>query len=174
MTRSNSVKQLSIAAMIAALYTALTLCLSPIAFGPAQCRVAEALTVLAAVTPAAVPGLAVGCALSNLAGLGLGANILGLGDVFVGTLATLLAALLSRALRHARLFGLPVLSTLPPVVLNALAIGGELTLASPVPTVEIFFVQAGLVALGQSLACIVGGLLLYTAIRTTGLADKLR
>ena len=56
------------AALIAAVYAALTLLLQPISFGIVQFRVSEALTVLPALMPAAIPGLFVGCLLSNILG----------------------------------------------------------------------------------------------------------
>ena len=95
--------------VIAGLYTALTLVLAPFSFGLVQCRMSEALTVLAAYHPAAVAGLTVGCALSNMVGLAMGANAAGALDILVGTLATGLAAVLSYRLRSIRWGGLPVL-----------------------------------------------------------------
>ena len=71
------------------------------------------------------------------------------------------------------MWGLPVLSTLPPVVLNALAVGTELTLVSPVRTLPVWLLQTGLVAAGQAVACIGGGLLLYRGLTVSGLANRL-
>lgn len=173
MKTKHSVRLLTQTALIAALYTALTLVLAPLSFGLVQCRVAEALTVLAAFTPAAIPGLTVGCVLSNLVGLSTGANIAGALDVLLGPLATGLAAWLSYGLRRRTLGGLPVLSTLPPVLFNAFIVGGELALLSPHPTLSVFFLQMGLVGLGQVLACIVGGLLLAKTMQVSGLDSKL-
>ena len=56
-TTSQHVRFLAVTGLIAGLYAALTLVLAPLSFGPVQCRVAEALTILAAYTPAAIPGL---------------------------------------------------------------------------------------------------------------------
>lgn len=97
------------AALIAALYVALTLLSASLnlAFGPIQLRFAEALCVLPAFTPAAVPGLFVGCILANLLG---GAIPL---DVVFGSLATLLGALGTYSLRKR-----PLLSLIPPVIAN--------------------------------------------------------
>jgi uncharacterized membrane protein len=76
------------AAVIAAAYVVLTFPMAQIAFGPVQFRLAEALTVLAAMTPAAIPGLFIGCLLANLT------NPVNLGpvDIIGGSLATLIAA----------------------------------------------------------------------------------
>ena len=82
------------AAIIAALYAALTLLLAPISYGEVQIRFSEALTILPVLLPEAVPALAVGCLLANILG---GCTIF---DILFGTLATLLAALCTRALRR--------------------------------------------------------------------------
>ncbi len=159
-----SVRYLTQTALIAALYTALTMVLAPFAFGPVQCRVGEALTLLAAFTPTAIPGLTVGCMLSNLLGLATGANVAGALDVLLGPLATGLAAWLSYRWRGVTVGGLPVLSALPPVLFNALIVGGELTLVSPQPTVAMWLTQMALVGAGQAIACFGGGLLVAKTI----------
>ena len=74
-------------AMIAAIYVVLTIVFAPISFGQIQFRIAEALTILPAFTPAAIPGLFVGCLIGNI----LGGAILP--DIIVGSMATLLGAI---------------------------------------------------------------------------------
>jgi len=166
-----SVKTLVTAALIAAVYTALTCALAPLSYGMVQIRVAEALTLLPVYSPAAVWGVSVGCLLSNIIGLFTGADILGGLDIPLGTLATLLAALLSRALRDVRFKGLPVLSALPPVLFNAVMIGGELYfLLSPGAGLGAFLVQAGWVGLGELIACVCIGLPMCWAIEHTPIA----
>ena len=81
------------AAAIAAIYTVLTMVFAPISFGPIQFRISEALCILPFFTPAAVPGLFIGCLLSNLL---CGAAAL---DIIFGSLATLIGALGSWMLR---------------------------------------------------------------------------
>ncbi len=98
-------------AVIAALYVVLTMLVAPIAFGPIQFRFSEALTILPFFTPAAIPGLFVGCLLSNLIG---GAIIW---DVLFGSLATLIGALGTYLLRKYRR-----LICLPPIISNTLII----------------------------------------------------
>jgi uncharacterized membrane protein len=139
------------AAVIAALYAAVTLLLAPISYGPVQFRVSEALTLLPILTPAAVPGLFVGCAVANLmspAAVGL--------DVAVGSLATLLAAFLTWRLKDR-----PVLAALPPVLVNAVAIGWLLAWAYNLP----FWLTVLEVGAGQLGACYVLGLPLYYTLR---------
>ena len=127
------------AGLIAALYCALSVALPFMTFGTVQCRLSEALTILPVLVPAAVPGLIVGCLISNAIGLIMGANVAGAVDILLGTLATALAAWLTRRFRRVRLGGLPVLSTLPPVFINAIIIGAELTVVLfPERTPELF------------------------------------
>lgn len=169
--RKNNLPFLTIAGVIAGLYTALTLLLAPFSFGIVQCRLSEALTILAAYHPAAVAGLTVGCAVSNLVGLTMGANTAGALDILLGTLATGAAAWLSYRLRHIRLGGLPILSTIPPVVFNALIIGTELTVVLGPVNTPTWLMWMGSVGLGQVIACIGGGLILAYAFQKSGL-DK--
>ena len=110
------------AGLIAALYAALTcvalLLLQGLAWGPVQFRVSEAVCVLAALTPAAVPGLAIGCAIANLVSLVVnGTGALGLLDVAFGSLATLLGALWCWRLRRR-----PALAIASFVVANAVIV----------------------------------------------------
>ncbi len=171
MNNKNTVTRLTVSAVIAALYCALTLVLPFMTFGPVQCRFSEALTILPVFTPAAIPGLAVGCVLSNAAGLAVGANVAGAWDILIGTAATLLAAVGSRLLRK-----YPLLASLPPVLLNALIIGTELTLVLyDTPTFVLWAYNALSVGAGQAIACIGGGMLVHTAVnRAPGLKEMLQ
>ena len=170
---SENIRFVTVTGVIAGLYTALTLVLAPFSFGIVQCRVAEALTILAAYSPAAVTGLTVGCALSNFVGLAMGANTAGALDILLGTFATGAAAWLSYRLRHIRFGGLPVLATIPPVVFNALIIGTELTLVLGPVNLPTWFMWMGSVGLGQLIACVGGGLLLASTLQKSGLATRL-
>lgn len=114
------------AGMIAAAYASLTvislLFLQGLAWGPIQLRVSEALTVLAVLTPAAIPGLTIGCLLANLLGIALtGSGVMGLFDVVFGSLATLLAALWCHRFKER-----PVLALAGPVIANALIVAAYL------------------------------------------------
>jgi uncharacterized membrane protein len=156
-----SVRQLTHSGLIAAVYVVLTVVIQPIGYGTVQFRVSELLTILPAYMPTAIPGLTVGCFLSNLIGLASGANPVGGWDLLIGTAATASAAWMTYAMRNIRFRGLPILATLPPVAVNALAIGTELSL-----------VYGGLpwywhvlgVAAGQFLACTVCGTVLAAAL----------
>ncbi len=159
------VNNLSKQAMIAALYTVISLVMAPIAFGSVQARVSEALTLLPVFGIGNVWGVTVGCFLTNLVGLATGANILGSLDIIFGTAATFVAALLTYLFRNIRIKGIPVLSALPPVIINAIVIGWELCIMingefHPV----IFAAQALSVGIGQALSCGIIGLVLVRVI----------
>lgn len=114
--------------MIAAVYAALTLVtllfLGSLAWGPVQFRISEALCVLALFTTDAIPGLALGCAIANLANIALsGTGMLGLLDVVFGTLATALGAWITWRLRDH-----PLIALLGPVITNALIVPAYLPL----------------------------------------------
>ena len=84
-----NIRFLTESAVIAAIYALLTVIFAPISYGLLQVRISEALTVLPAYTPAAIPGLFAGCLIANI----IGGN--GLLDIIFGSLATLIAAFLS-------------------------------------------------------------------------------
>ncbi len=161
MKRNTRVRFLTEAAMIAAGYTVLTLLamMLNLAYGPVQFRFSEALTVLPVLTPAAVPGLAVGCLLSNLW------SSMGAPDIIFGTAATLLAALTTYMVRNIRVKGIPILAPLPPVLFNALIVGVEITIVSPGGFVfPAFLANALSVGLGELAVCYVLGLPLLVAL----------
>ena len=99
-------------AIIAALYTALTVLLAPLSYGEVQIRFSEAFTLLPVLMPEAVPALLVGCLLANILG---GCTIF---DIVFGSLATLLAALCTRRLREKFW-----LAALMPVLFNGVIVG---------------------------------------------------
>lgn len=155
------------AGVIAALYTVLTLVLAPLSFGNIQFRASEALTLLPVFAPAAIPGLTIGCILSNAVGVATGSNIAGWIDVIFGSAATLMAALLSRWLRRMQWKGIPVLAIWPPVILNALIVGGELAVVYELP----FWLCALEVGAGELGVCVFLGIPLVLALRKTKLFD---
>lgn len=161
-----------IIAMIGALYTALSLALAPYSFGPVQVRIAEAMTLLPLLSPLAIGGLTLGCALTNLIGAATGLNILGYYDVLWGTLATFVAALITYRFRTVTVKKIPVISIAAPIVLNALIIGAELTVAFGPSTWIGFGFYALSVAAGQALSVILLGIPLLKAIESTKLFTK--
>lgn len=160
--------------LIGAAYMALCAAFPALSFGQIQIRFAEVFTLLPLFTPAGIWGVTLGCALSNLYGLALGTNIIGIWDVFLGTGATFVAAVLTYKFRDIRFKGLPLLSALMPVLLNALVVGGELTLVmSPTFDMRIFWLNFGSVGLGEFIACFVIGLPMYRYLQSSGLAFRI-
>ena len=159
-------KRLTHIALIAAAYTALSVALSPMSFGVVQVRASEALCLLPAICPSSVWGVTLGCVLTNAIGIATGANILGALDVIIGSLATLCAAMVTRALRNIRFKNIPILSSLAPVIFNGIMVGGELAFAiAPAGGFLTAFLSCALsVALGEFLSCSVLGLLLLHAL----------
>ena len=150
-------------AVIAALYTTLCVALAPISFGQMQIRVAEALTLLPLFTPNGIWGVTF-----------LGTNILGPWDILFGSLATLIAACLTRILKKPAIKGFPILAPLPPVVLNAVVVGLELTFVTVNHfDIRVFLIQAVYVAVGEIVACYGLGWLLFWAMERRGLKSKI-
>ena len=142
------------AAIIAAIYVALTYAFAPFSFREIQVRISEALTILPVFTPAAIPGLFVGCLLGNILG---GAA---LPDIIFGSLATLIGAFFTWKLSKAH----PFLAPVPPILSNALIIPFVLRYAYqitlPIPMMMLT------VGIGEVISCGVLGLLLYYALRS--------
>ncbi len=152
-----SVRKLVFGALVAAVYAAVSLALAPLSYGALQFRVAEALTLLPVLSASGVVGVTLGCAITNAVGAALGYNILGAADVLFGTAATLAAALLTRALGRFRVRGLPLLSALPPVIVNALVIGAELSwVTSGTLRLSVFTLFALQTGAQQLLPCLLG------------------
>lgn len=142
---------LTYAAAIAAIYVVLTMMCEPIAFGPVQFRISEALCILPYFTPAAIPGLFAGCLLSNL--ICTAAPL----DVVFGSLATLIGAAGSYLLRdHKRLV------CVPPIVSNTVIIPWVLRYAYGSP--DLIPVAMVTVGIGEILAIGVLGNLLLAAL----------
>ncbi len=157
-------------AVIAALYAGLTYAASMlnVAYGSIQFRFSEALTILACLTPSAIPGLTVGCFLGNIT------SPYGIIDIVCGTFATFLAAVLSYGTRKIRFKNLPLLSPLFPVLTNAVIVGIEITLFMPEGfKLQAFLINALQIAIGQFVMCYGLSLPLYNVIRKTKLDTRI-
>ena len=148
-------------AAIAAIYVVLTMVFLPISFGPIQFRIsellcvlpAEALTVLPFFTPAAIPGLFIGCLLANFLG---GAAAL---DVIFGSIATLIGAVGSYLLRKNR-----YLVSVPPILANMIIVPWVLRFAYGSEDMILFSTIT--VGIGEILAIgLLGQILLSVLIR---------
>lgn len=157
-------RKLVTSAVIGAVYAALTLAISPIAYGPVQFRISEALCILPYFMPASAAGLTVGCLIANLLGPSAG-----IPDIVFGSLATLLACVCTaliglRARKDGRTgWGSCIAACLMPVVFNAPIIGMVIAYASiSEPTAGGFWQSAALfgaqVGLGEAVVMLVLGL----------------
>ena len=158
-------------AMIAALYTAISLALAMASYGVTQIRVAECLTLLPVLSPLGIYGVTVGCLLTNILGVALGLNMPV--DILFGTLATAVAAVLSWKMRRLRIRRLAIPSAIPPILVNGLVIGLELTWLSGSFQWDVFWTCAVSVTVGQIIPCLVLGVLLIWVLEKKGLDKKL-
>ena len=150
--RDKKVQFIVEAAAIAAIYVVLTVVFSAISFGEVQLRFSEALTILPYFTPAAIPGLFVGCLISNI----LGGCVLP--DIIFGSLATLIGAVGTYMLRRQNKF----LAPLPPIIANVLIVPFVLRYAYQVPLPIPFMMLT--VGIGEVISCGVLGMVLHTAL----------
>lgn len=155
-------------AMIAAVYVVLCLALQPFSYGAVQVRLAEALCLLPVFGPEYIVGVTLGCLLANA----LGSTVI---DVVFGTLATLLACLVTYALRNVRVKGLALPASLPPVLFNALIVGWEISVFfSDTPaTLPVTLFNMLTVGIGEVISCCILGVLLVRLIETNRELKKL-
>ncbi len=150
---SDRVLSLVQAAMIAALYVVLTFIANALGLASSviQVRFSEALTILPYFTPAAVPGLFIGCLLSNiLTGCALP-------DIIFGSLATLIGAVFTRKLRKYKW-----LAPIPPIVANAVIVPFVLLYAYGIQPLWFSFIT---VTVGEIISCGILGMLLLFALQ---------
>lgn len=162
MTRKENTGYIITGALIAAAYAGLTYLsnMFSLAYGPIQLRLSEVLTILPVFTPAAIPGLTIGCFISNIGSFNVA-------DLIFGTLATLVAAVLTRALKDNLIKGIPVFALIPPVIINALVIGFEIAVFYLDNTSFLwgFLISALEVGLGQTIVCFVFGIPFYMVVK---------
>ena len=137
-----------------------------LAYGPVQFRLSEALSILPFFTPAAIPGLAIGCFISNLA------SPLGIVDWIFGTSATLIAASLCYMLRKIKVKDFPIFSLLVVVPVNAIIVGFELSALSSDNIFNLgnfdltqFYFWSLSVGFGELVVCLVLGIPLFYMVK---------
>ena len=161
-------KHLVQAAIIAAIYVALTHAQNLLFPGSAsmaiQFRASEALCILAFFTPAAIPGLSLGCLIFNLTS-GMALPL----DFLVGSLATLLAVGGMWLTRKITIGNLPVLGLFFPAITNAFLVGWELTAYIG----GGFWLNALYVAIGEAVVLLTLGVVLFYALRARNLHKEL-
>ena len=160
-------------AILAAMYFTLTHLQNILLPGSAtwaiQCRLSEILCLFALYTPAAIPGLTIGCLLFNISYAGA----LPL-DFFVGSLATYLACQGIWLTRKLRLFGYPFLAMVMPALTNAILVGWELTvyIGDTGFTLAAFLINALYVAIGELIVLLIPGTIMLKTIESRHL-DKM-
>mgnify|MGYP002626084557 CR=1 FL=1 len=145
---SSGTSRLTQAAVIAGLYVLLTLVFAPISFGAVQIRVAEALTILPLFTPAAIPGLFIGCLLANIMGGAI------LWDIIFGSIATLIGAVAGYLLRFNRWL-VPIPAILSNTIIVPLVLRYGYGINMPVLLLMLYIAAgeiAGCYVLGEVLA----------------------
>lgn len=149
----NQVMLLVHAAMIAALYVVLTFIANALGLASSaiQIRFSEALTILPYFTPAAIPGLFIGCLLSNVM------TGCALPDIIFGTLATLIGAIFTRKLRRYKW-----LAPIPPILSNAVIVPFVLLYAYGIKPLWFSFVT---VTAGEIISCGVLGMILLFSLQ---------
>lgn len=153
--RNKKVLYLVQAAVIAAIYVVLVEVFNFWSFGPIQFRIAEALTILPFFTPAAIPGLFVGCLLANILGGAIPA------DVICGSLATLVAAYFSYKVRKNKW-----LVPIPPIVFNILVVPFVLKYGYGIDNVIPYMMLT--VGIGELIVCGIIGMTLLFALKKYG------
>ena len=164
-----SVRRLVRCAVIAAVYVVVCLVLAPFSYGAVQVRMAEALCLLPVFGAEYIVGVTLGCFLANL----LGSTVV---DVVFGTLATLLACLVTYKLRDIRVKGLAIPASLPPVVFNMIIVGAfEITFffSDGAPTAMLAVFNAVTVGIGELISCTILGVALVKLIESNAGLNKI-
>ncbi|MEG0133433.1 MAG: QueT transporter family protein [Clostridium sp.] len=173
MNTNNNVKRLLKTALVAAIYVAVTVVIAPIAYGPLQFRLSEVLILLVLIDPLYIPGLTLGCAISNFL-----LSPMAFVDVVVGTSATLIALVLIWKTKELLIkkYGesstkIFFISSIWATIVNGLLVGAELYYVLQFP----FWLSVLQVAIGEFVVVSVIGVLVFKIIiKNKSLCDKLK
>ena len=155
--KKSKVLYLTQAALVAALYVAFTWIsnLAGLASGAVQVRISEALCILPVFMPSAIPGLAIGCLISNLT---MGSEVL---DVIFGALATLIGAVLTSKIKN------KYLAPIPAVLSNAIIVPFVILYCYTAPearNVQTYLLTTLGVFVGEVISAYILGVILFTAL----------
>lgn len=142
MNRRISVKLIVINAMIAGVYTAFTLAISPIAYSEIQFRLSEIMVFIAFYNKKYIPGLIIGCIIANMF------SPMGLLDVVFGTISTVIVCFAMYLIKN------KYLAAFAGAIITGLIIGGELWYAYQIP----YLINAIYVAIGELIVLVIGAL----------------
>lgn len=153
-----TIKFITLSAMLAAIYTAATIAMGSLGFGPIQFRVSEALTLLPFLFPQSIVGIFLGCVLSNIL---VSPYML---DIVLGSLASLVAAIWTSKIKN------KYLAPLPPVLINAIVVGFIIAFSASGNKLsgiglQIFLANAVSVGIGQAAVCYGLGIPLIAALQ---------
>ncbi len=162
MKSKQKIRGIAVAAIIAACYVVLTFMSSAVGLssGTVQIRFSESLAVLPVFTPYAIPGLFIGCLVANIL---TGCTVW---DIVLGSLATLVGAILTRALKDRK-----ILSLLPPIIANTLIIPFVLIYAYSLEGTFLYFALT--VFSGEVISCGILGSLLRNSLQKRNIFNKL-
>lgn len=152
--RLNTIRKIVFGGLIGGIYAALTLALAPISYGEVQFRIAEALTILPFFSAFSTLGLFIGCLISNIL------SPIGPLDMIFGSLATLVAAVMTYYIGKSRLKFKRFIAPLPAVIVNAIVVGLLISYSANIP----FIIPALQVGFGQLVVCYALGLPLLMVI----------
>lgn len=167
----SKVRSLVYIAILAALYTVLSMAVAPLAFGPWQFRISEMLTLMALLGWRDIYGLTLGCFMANLIGVLMGANGIGIMDIAFGTMATFVAGVLTYRLKDVTFKGIPFLSALMPVIINGIIIGLELaiiTSAEGASFMAMWWTMGLEVAVSEFIVVVIIGIPVYMLLKSRG------
>lgn len=143
-----NVNKIAKIAIVAAVYAVLTVAIAPLSYGGVQFRVSEVMVLLAFIDPLYIPGLVLGCAISNLF------SPLGIIDVFVGSFATFLSVYMISKSKNL------LIATLWPVLFNGIIVGAELYYVYQLP----FVLTSLQVAFGEFVVVSIVGYIVFKII----------
>lgn len=151
---------------VAALYAVCTLIIPAASFGIVQFRISEAMMLLALADFDYVYGLTLGCILANLMGVITGANPLGIMDIIFGSCATFISAVMMHRFADKKLWKVPLLSLLMPIIYNGIIIGLELAIIYNGDMILHYWpIYGSSVVLGEAAVMLPIGIPLYFALK---------
>lgn len=161
-------KHVILSALIGALYVAVTISFAEISYGQIQFRISEFLTVLPLFSIAAIPGVTLGCLISNIYGVLYGNTMVP--DVFFGTIATLIAGITTYFIGKTKKKKIKMMfGPMPAVIANAIIVGIELTLFYE----GTLFLNMLFVGIGEIVVCYGLGVPLIAALHKNDIYKKI-